>query len=90
MARCIEAKSGKNVWTERVGGVYSGSPIWIDGKIYAVTRKGECVVVSASRDHRVLGRTSLGEQSHSTPAVANGQLLIRGFKHLFCLAAKPK
>ena len=90
VARCIEAKSGKNVWTQRIGGVYSGSPIWIDGKIYAVKRSGECVVISAGREKKVLGQSSLGEPSHSTPAVANGQLLIRGFKHLFCLEAKKK
>jgi len=90
VARCIETNTGKNVWTKRVGGVYSGSPIWIDGKIYAVTRKGECVVVSAAREGKgeILGRTQLSDSSHSTPAVANGQLLIRGFGNLYCLQAK--
>ena len=33
---CVETKTGRDVWKERVGGNYSGSPICVGGKIYIV------------------------------------------------------
>jgi outer membrane protein assembly factor BamB len=88
VVNCVEAKSGKNIWTKRLEGLYSGSPICVDGKLYCSTEEGEIVVVAASPEFKELGRTPLGEGSHATPAVANGRMFIRGFDHLFCLESK--
>lgn len=87
---CIEAATGKNIWTKRVGGNFSGSPVCVDGKIYCMSEEGDCVVVAASPEYKLLGKTSLGDSSHSTPAVANGRLFLRTFHRLMCLeAAQP-
>jgi outer membrane protein assembly factor BamB len=85
---CIVAKTGRNVWTRRVGGGYSGSPICIDGKIYIMSEKGEVVVIAASPEFKLLGRTPLEDRSHATPAVAHGRLYLRTFHHLICLEAQ--
>ncbi len=87
---CVEAKTGKNIWTERVPGQYSGSPVCIDGKLYCVTEPGEVVVIAASLEFKLLGRTPLGEGSHATPAVSNGRMFLRGFEHLMCLEAQRR
>ncbi|MBI3461988.1 MAG: PQQ-binding-like beta-propeller repeat protein [Planctomycetes bacterium] len=87
---CVEAKTGKNIWTERIERTskFSGSPICVDGKLYCVSEEGEVIVLAARPDSfQLLGRTSLGEGSHATPAVSNGSMFIRGFEHLFCLGA---
>lgn len=86
---CIEPGTGRNVWTRRVGGNYSGSPVCIDGKIYIISEDGEVVVFAASSQFRLLGRTRLGDDSHSTPALAGGRLFLRTFHRLACLEARP-
>jgi outer membrane protein assembly factor BamB len=85
---CVEAKTGTNIWTHRLEGLVSGSPICVDGKLYCSTEEGDIIVLAASPEFKELGRTPLGEGSHATPAVANGRMFIRGFEHLFCIEAK--
>ena len=84
---CIDPKTGTDVWTKRVGGNYSGSPICIDGKIYCISEDGEVVVVGALPTFKLFGKTSLNDPSHSTPAVANGRFYLRTFHRLACLEA---
>ncbi len=77
-----------NIWQERVGGNFSGSPVFIDGRLFCVSEDGEVVVVKASPNFELLGKSPLGEPSYSTPAVANGRVYFRTFGKLLCLKAK--
>ncbi len=86
---CVDLKTGQDVWTKRIGGNFSGSPLCIDGKIYAAAEDGEVIVIKAAPVYEELGRTKLGDPSHATPAVANGRLYFRTFHRLMCLQAKP-
>lgn len=85
---CVDPKTGKDVWTKRIGGNYSGSPICIDGKLYCIAEDGKVEVVGASPEFKHYGTTELGDPSHSTPAVANGMLYLRTYHRLACLKAK--
>ncbi len=87
---CVVAKTGEQKWSQRLEGrtMFSGSPICVDGKLYCVSEAGEVIVLAASPEFKELGRTSLGEGSHATPAVSNGRMFIRGFEHIFCLEAR--
>jgi len=86
---CLELASGKEIWSERIDGAFSGSPICIEDRLYCITETGEVVVLNAGREFKELGRTPLGDDSHSTPAVANGHLYLRTFRHLFAIKARP-
>lgn len=86
---CLELTTGKEVWTERIDGQFSGSPVCIEDRLYCVTEDGVVVVLSAGREFRELGRTSLGDDCHSTPAIANGHLYFRTFHKLLAVKAKP-
>ena len=88
VAACHVAKTGENVWTERLGGNFSASPVLIDGKIYAVSEEGDVYVFPAAPAFTLLAKNSIGEQVLSSPAVADSRLLIRGSGHLFCIG-KP-
>jgi outer membrane protein assembly factor BamB len=86
MAGCVEAKTGNLVYFQRLApGNILASPVLIDGKVYAVSEKGEVVVFPADPMFRVLAKTSLGEPVIASPAVAGGRLYIRGAEHLFCI-----
>ena len=67
------------------------SPVIADGKIYYVTRSGECFVLKPGDEFAELARnrfeTDDGDFS-ATPAISNGELFIRSSKRLYCVAAK--
>lgn len=85
---CIEAATGNQVWQKRVGGGYSGSPVRAGNKIFCVDEEGTVVAVAAEREFKELGRNPLGEQSHSTPAIAGGRLYVRTVSHLHAINGK--
>ncbi|MCL6502884.1 MAG: PQQ-like beta-propeller repeat protein [Pirellulales bacterium] len=74
---CAELASGAEVWRRRVGGTYYGSPVSLGDRLLCVSADGKAVVLAAGREFRLLGRTDLGEASHSTPAVAQGAVFFR-------------
>jgi outer membrane protein assembly factor BamB len=86
IASCLVAKTGESVWTERLGGKVSASPILVDGKIYAINESGTAYVFPASAKFQIIAKNSLGEPVLATPAVADGRLYIRGKEHLFCIS----
>ena len=73
----IDAKTGERVWRERLGGIYSASPVVADGKIYLVSEDGEITVVAAGRSPRVLARNRLDARLLASPAIAGGRLFLR-------------
>jgi outer membrane protein assembly factor BamB len=85
---CLHAADGQEVWHERVGGNYYGSPVCVAGKLYCMNDEGEVVVLAAAEKYKLLGRNPLGEGSHSTPAVAGGRMYLRTYSHLMSIGGK--
>lgn len=85
---CLDVASRQELWRKRVSGNYSASPILIDDKIYGVGEDGQVAVVAASREYELFGKSPIGDNSFSTPAVANGRVYFRGFHTLASLKAK--
>lgn len=72
-----DARTGERVYQERVGGVYTASPVAGDGKVYLASEDGETIVLSAGRTPRVLSRNRLNARQLASPAIAGGRLFIR-------------
>jgi outer membrane protein assembly factor BamB len=89
-AVCVEAKTGKEVWNERLGGSaeVTASPVLIDDKIYSVADDGKVYVFAAEPKFDLLATNDLKEAVSASPAVADGKLYIRGANHLFCIGKK--
>ncbi|WP_029629990.1 PQQ-binding-like beta-propeller repeat protein [Zavarzinella formosa] len=90
VAVCVEAKTGREVWSERLGGsgqVYA-SPLMVGDTIYSVNENGMVFVFKAAGKFDLISKNDLGEEVLASPAVANGHLFIRGDKHLFCYGTK--
>ena len=85
---CVEIESGKTVGRLRASGNYYGSPVCVGGRLYAISEDGEVVVVSASKNLKLLARNPLGEESRSTPAVADGRMYLRTFSHLISVGGQ--
>ncbi|MCS7047412.1 MAG: PQQ-binding-like beta-propeller repeat protein [Gemmataceae bacterium] len=85
-AACYEAKSGKEIWRERLPGAkFYSSPVLVDGRIYAPSESGDVFVFAAEPTYKLLAQNHLGERFIASPAVANGRLYLRGREHLFCI-----
>jgi outer membrane protein assembly factor BamB len=88
IATAIEASTGRVIWSERVRAEFFGSPVLIDGKIYCPTTKGEMIVLASGDTFELLGRSPIGEGTHSTPCVDGGRLYVKTFTHLVCVGSK--
>jgi outer membrane protein assembly factor BamB len=85
-ASAVDAATGKVLWSERLPRAeFFGSPVIVDGKIYCASTKGELIVLATGDTFRELGRSPLGEGTHSSPCVDAGRLYVKTFTHLVCL-----
>ncbi len=85
---CVDVKSSKVLWKERLGGYYFASPIRIGERILNISRQGEVVVVRAKEEFELLARFAIEEGTHATPAVAGDTLFIRTFSRLAALPGR--
>jgi outer membrane protein assembly factor BamB len=83
IASCLDAKTGKAHWQERIGGNCSASPVYADGRIYFQNEEGLGVVIEAGKEFRKLAGNPLNERTLASYAVGDGALFIRSEKHLY-------
>ncbi|HUS34145.1 MAG TPA: PQQ-binding-like beta-propeller repeat protein [Verrucomicrobiae bacterium] len=91
VAECIELKTGKTIWEERLKGAGASGVNWssvmiADGNCYTITQGGDCFVFKASPKFEVVATNSLREASNSSIVPSEGQLFIRTHKALWCIA----
>src|SRR5262245_18341643 len=89
IASCLEAKTGKLVWTKRLGGAFTASPIYAGGHLYFFDQNaGKCHVLSPGRDAKVVAVNTLDDGCMATPAVAGKALFVRTKTHLYRIEKK--
>ena len=86
VASCFVAKTGERLWMERLPGRHSASLISANGLAYFLSDQGVMTVVKPGPKFVVVAQNKLGEETNASPAVYDGQLFLRGDKHLFCIA----
>ena len=88
VAQCFDASTGEDKWKERMGGKYSASPLYSDGKIYFCSHEGRTTVIAPGDEYQVLAENDLDGQLMASPIVADGDLLLRTDSHLYRIRAK--
>lgn len=83
IASCLEARTGREVWRERVGGNYSASPLLAEGHLYFFSEEGKATVVEAGREFKKLAENTLPDGFMASPAVAGRALFLRTRTHLY-------
>ena len=81
----VDAATGQRLWQERVGGVFTASPIAGDGKVYFVSESGETIVLKAGRTFEVLSRNKLDGHFVASPAAAGGRLFLRADDRIYAV-----
>jgi len=83
IASCIDARTGAVIWQQRLGGTYSASPVFADGRIYFLAEQGVTTVVAPGRDFRRLATNPLDGGLLASMAISNGSLFLRTDSHLY-------
>jgi outer membrane protein assembly factor BamB len=74
---CLEAKTGAEIWRERVQGNYSASPLLAGDRLYIFSEQGKGSVLQAGREFKVLATNTLPDGFMATPAIAGKSLFLR-------------
>jgi outer membrane protein assembly factor BamB len=82
---CYDSNSGEILWEYECDQGFYASPIIADGKIFFIDMDGIMHIFSVNKEMKLIGEPELGEQSVSTPAFAEGKILLRGYDHLYCI-----
>jgi outer membrane protein assembly factor BamB len=77
VASCLSAKTGEELWSKRLTGEFSASPLFADGKIYYCSQDGSTTVVKATDEYTELARNVLEDGFMATPAVTGKALILR-------------
>lgn len=90
---CLDARTGDQVWEDRLQGQHLPSPILAGDRLYFSNDRGEVNVVRASPDKfEVLATNKFSggadDKITSSPAVADGAIFIRTKTHLFKMEKK--
>jgi len=83
IATCVEAKSGNIVWSERVGGNYSASPVTDGKRIFFFSEEGKTTVIAAAREFEILADSKLEGGFMASPAVHDTGWVLRTKTHLY-------
>jgi len=83
IATCVDAKTGDELWRARLGGNYSASPIYADGRIYFLSEEGETIVIAPGRELKHLATNQLEGPTLASMAVSHSSLFIRTATHLY-------
>ena len=83
VASCVEAKTGEIVWQKRIGGQYSASPIFADGRIYCFSHENQTTVFAPRREFQQLAVNELDDGFMASPAVIGNALILRSKTHLY-------
>jgi outer membrane protein assembly factor BamB len=87
---CLDPLSGLTLWKGSLPATsarYFASPVIANGVLYAAREDGVVFAARVGNKLEVLSENPMGERIISSPAVADGRLLLRGDNHLFCIEA---
>jgi outer membrane protein assembly factor BamB len=88
IASCIDAKTGEQVWQQRIAGEYSASPLYADGRLWFFSEDGKTTVLKPGRGFEQAGENRLDEGFLASPAIAGKAFYLRTRTHLYRIEEK--
>jgi outer membrane protein assembly factor BamB len=87
----LDAKSGKpHYQLQRLDGVPNvfASPVGAAGRVYIPGREGSTLVIRNAATYAVLAKNDLQDGFDASPALVDGEIYLRGYRYLYCIAEK--
>jgi outer membrane protein assembly factor BamB len=88
LASCWEAGTGKVLWSERLDGEFSASPVLAGGRLYCCNQSGKVFVLAAGKTFDVLAENRLEDGFMASPAVVDDVLYLRTKKYMYAIGKK--
>jgi outer membrane protein assembly factor BamB len=87
---CLDLKTGKEQWNKPVNGGSWSSIVHSAGKLYLTSQRGETLVFAANpKEYEEFAVNKLdGSTMRASVAASDGELFLRTYKHLWCIAEK--
>ena len=91
VAECLELKTGETVWEQRLKGPGASSRNWASmilsaDRLYVNNWGGDTFILKASPKFEVLAINSIEEKTIGSMAVSDGEIFLRGYENLWCIA----
>ena len=86
---CLDPATGQTVWSDALPedkSPYYASPTIANGILYAAREDGMVFAVRVEERFELLGANPMGERIVASPVPVANRLLLRGDRHLFCVA----
>lgn len=83
---CVSLEDGELLWQKRIGGNFSATPLYADGKLYCFDEEGKCHVLKPAADEDeadFLAVNQLDAGALATPCAQDGVLFVRTKTHLY-------
>ncbi|MCS7017145.1 MAG: PQQ-binding-like beta-propeller repeat protein [Gemmatales bacterium] len=83
---CLEWRTGQVLWNERLGDVFWGSMVYAADRLYVTDKRAVTYVLKPAAKFELLAKNELdGATTHATPVIVDDMVLIRTWRHLWCL-----
>jgi outer membrane protein assembly factor BamB len=86
VAICFDAKTGKSLWKQRLGGNFSASPTLAGEYVYVPDEDGKMIVFKVTPKFEKIAENDLGDGGFASPVICGGQLFLRTSRSLYCIA----
>ncbi len=80
---CVDAATGKEIWSTHVTSNYDASPVYLNGNIFFFSAKGEVLVIKAGRKYEPLAKSQMDSGIWATPAFLRNSAIVRTQKYLY-------
>ena len=86
--QCLDARTGKTHWVQRLNGAFAASPIFVDGRLYFLSEDGVTTAIAPGAEFKPLARSALDGETLASIAIADQSFFIRSSTHLYRIAAR--
>jgi hypothetical protein len=83
MLKCIDAKTGEEIWTEHLTANFDASPEYVNGNIFFYSVKGDVLVIKAGRKYEVVANNKMDSGILATPAILRNAVILRTERYLY-------
>jgi outer membrane protein assembly factor BamB len=87
---CYRGTTGELVWQDRLGGKFSASPVYAEGRLYFLSEEGTTFVVATGDQYQLLSTNPLNESAQASPALSHGHIFLRTDKAVYAVGKSPQ
>ena len=77
IATCLDARTGEEIWRQRLEGAYSASPVLAGGRIYFLNEEGLTTVIKPGREYEKLAESRVAGRTLASIAPVDDMVFLR-------------